>query len=46
MNKNKPYTLYLGNMLDVLDELEPNSIDAVVTDPPYEINFMSKGWER
>jgi len=42
----KPYTLHLGNMLEVLDTLEPNSIDAVVTDPPYEINFMSKGWDN
>jgi site-specific DNA-methyltransferase (adenine-specific) len=33
-------------MLDVLDQLEPNSIDAVVTDPPYEINFMNKGWDN
>ena len=40
------YTLYLGSMLDVLDELPENSIDAVVTDPPYEINFMSKGWDN
>jgi site-specific DNA-methyltransferase (adenine-specific) len=33
-------------MLDVLDQLEPNSVDAVVTDPPYEINFMNKGWDN
>jgi len=42
----KPYTLHLGNMFEVLDTLEPNSIDAVVTDPPYEINFMNKGWDN
>ena len=42
----KPYTLHLGNMLEVLDTLEANSIDAVVTDPPYEINFMNKGWDN
>jgi site-specific DNA-methyltransferase (adenine-specific) len=42
----KPYILYLGNMLEVLDTLEANSIDAVVTDPPYEINFMNKGWDN
>ncbi len=44
--KDKPYILHLGSMLDVLDTLEPNSIDAVVTDPPYEINFMNKGWDN
>jgi len=30
-------TLFPGNCLDVLAEIEPNSIDAVVTDPPYEL---------
>ena len=27
--------LYLGDCLDILPQLEPGSIDAVVTDPPY-----------
>lgn len=35
-----------GNMLDELDKLEPNSIDSIVTDPPYELNFMGKGWDN
>jgi DNA modification methylase len=34
-----------GNCLDVLKTLEGNSIDAVVTDPPYEIGFMGKKWD-
>lgn len=42
----KQYTLYLGSMLDVLDTLPENSVDAIVTDPPYEISFMSKGWDN
>ena len=46
MIKKENYTLYLGSMLDVLDNMPENSIDAVVTDPPYEINFMSKGWDN
>jgi len=24
---------------------EPNSIDAIVTDPPYELNFMARNWD-
>ena len=40
------YKLYHGNMLDMLDVIEPNSIDAIVTDPPYELNFMNKGWDN
>ena len=40
------YKLYQGNMLDLLEVVEPNSIDSIVTDPPYELNFMGKGWDR
>ena len=27
-------------------ELEPNSIDAIVTDPPYGLSFMGKHWDH
>ena len=40
------YTLYLGDAWEVLDSLAENSVDAVVTDPPYEIGFMNKGWDN
>lgn len=46
IHKGKNYTLYLGNSLDVLDTLEENSVDSIVTDPPYEIGFMGKGWDN
>ena len=45
-SKNNNYTLYHGNCLDMLDALEENSIDSIVTDPPYELNFMGKGWDN
>jgi len=32
-----------GDSLQELKKLEDNSIDSVVTDPPYEIGFMGKG---
>lgn len=32
--------------LIALDKLEENSIDSIVTDPPYELNFMNKGWDN
>ena len=35
-----------GNCLDKLKELEENSVDSVVTDPPYELGFMGKGWDN
>ena len=43
---NNNYKLYHGSMLDMLEHIEPNSIDSVVTDPPYELNFMNKGWDN
>ena len=44
-SESNNYKLYEGNMLDMLDVIEPNSIDAIVTDPPYELGFMSKSWD-
>lgn len=38
-------TVYHGSCLDVLPTLADNSIDAVVTDPPYELGFMGKSWD-
>lgn len=44
-SSDKEYKLYHGSMLDMLDVIEPNSIDSIVTDPPYELGFMNKGWD-
>lgn len=44
--ENNNYKIYQGSMLDLLEVIEPNTIDSVVTDPPYELNFMNKGWDR
>jgi len=38
-------TVYHGDCLTVLAELPDGSVDAVVTDPPYELGFMGKGWD-
>lgn len=40
------YKLYHGSMLDMAEVIEPESIDAIITDPPYELNFMNKGWDN
>lgn len=34
-----------GDCIEVLKALEDNSIDSVVTDPPYELGFMGKSWD-
>ena len=33
-SKQENYRLYQGSCLDVLDEIENNSIGSIVTDPP------------
>lgn len=37
--------VFHGSNLEVLPYLEDNSIDAIVTDPPYELGFMGKSWD-
>lgn len=32
--------IHLGDCLEVMRGMEPNSIDAIVTDPPYGLEFM------
>jgi DNA modification methylase len=34
-----------GDCLDLMAEMEPNSVDAIVCDPPYELSFMGKKWD-
>lgn len=34
-----------GDCREVMATLEPESVDAIVTDPPYELGFMGKGWD-
>ena len=31
---------------NIWEVIKPCSIDAVLTDPPYELNFMGKGWDN
>jgi DNA modification methylase len=38
--------LKLGDSLELLKGLEDNSIDSIVTDPPYGIGFMNKEWDN
>ena len=38
--------LHHGDCLDVMAAMEPESVDAIVTDPPYGLEFMGKEWDR
>ncbi|GJC03788.1 hypothetical protein KAM385_08170 [Aeromonas hydrophila] len=37
--------LYLGECLSVMKSLHDNSVDSIVTDPPYGLSFMNKKWD-
>ena len=39
-------TIHTGDSRQVLRTLPENSVDAIVTDPPYELGFMGKAWDR
>ena len=38
--------LLQGDCIEVMRTLPECSIDAVVTDPPYELGFMGKSWDK
>ena len=40
------YTIHSGSNLDILPTLPDNSVDSIVTDPPYELGFMGKKWDN
>lgn len=35
-----------GHLVEVLNARDENSVDSVVTDPPYEIGFMGNDWDK
>jgi len=40
------HTIIIGDCIKVMKTLPDNSIDSVVTDPPYELGFMNKHWDK
>jgi site-specific DNA-methyltransferase (adenine-specific) len=46
IKKNMKQTkLMLGDNMESLKKLPDNSIDSIVTDPPYGLSFMGKKWD-
>jgi len=39
-------TLHHGDCIEVMAAMEPESVDAIVTDPPYGLEFMGKEWDK
>lgn len=38
--------LHNADCLDKIKELKDNSVDSVITDPPYFLSFMGKDWDK
>jgi len=38
--------IWHGDCREVIKTLADSSVDSVVCDPPYELGFMGKGWDR
>lgn len=38
-------TLYHGDCLEIMQTMSDNSIDSIITDPPYGLSFMNKDWD-
>jgi site-specific DNA-methyltransferase (adenine-specific) len=45
VNSEKPFTILTGDCLEVMRTMPAESVDSIVTDPPYELEFMSKDWD-
>jgi site-specific DNA-methyltransferase (adenine-specific) len=39
-------TCHFGDCLDVLPTMAADSVDAIITDPPYGLGFMGKDWDH
>ena len=35
-----------GDCIETMNQMEPESVDAIVTDPPYGLGFMGKKWDN
>ena len=40
------WELIVGDCVEAMRAMEPESVDAIVTDPPYGLEFMGKEWDR
>lgn len=38
--------IHHGDCLDVMRGFDPGLIDSIITDPPYGLSFMGKGWDH
>jgi DNA modification methylase len=46
LDPSTPWQVIQGDCLSVLPTLPDCSVDSVVCDPPYELGFMGKAWDK
>lgn len=39
-------TIYCGDCLEVIPQMDAESVDTIITDPPYGLEFMGKDWDH
>ena len=44
--KKAKSNLFHGDCLEVIKDFDDNSIDTIITDPPYNLVFMVKDWDK
>jgi len=42
----KVNTIIQGDCIEEMRKLDENSVDAIITDPPYGLGFMNKEWDN
>ncbi len=42
---SEPFRILTGDCLELMRQMPDNSVDSVVTDPPYGLGFMGKKWD-
>ena len=45
MSEMKTNKIIQGDCLEVMKLMESNSVDTIITDPPYGLSFMGKKWD-
>jgi site-specific DNA-methyltransferase (adenine-specific) len=45
LQKDELFILAAGNCLETLRGMADNSVDSIVTDPPYGLSFMGRKWD-
>lgn len=45
MTSRPKWAVIQGDCKETLKKMKDNSIDSIVTDPPYELSFMNKKWD-